>query len=92
MKPAPGGGPIKKLAAVGVVLAGLALPGCGYSLAGRGSFLPDYLRVVGIPALVNNSTPNKVTSEGKGESEPVADTETEEGRAKNRRVELNINR
>jgi curli biogenesis system outer membrane secretion channel CsgG len=30
--------------------------GCGYSLAGRGSFLPDYIRVVGIPALVNNST------------------------------------
>jgi hypothetical protein len=30
--------------------------GCGYSLAGRGSFLPDYIRVVGIPPLVNNST------------------------------------
>ena len=34
----------------------LAAPGCGYSLAGRGSFLPDYIRVVGIPPLVNNST------------------------------------
>jgi len=30
--------------------------GCGYSLSGRGSFLPDYIRVVGIPPLVNNST------------------------------------
>jgi hypothetical protein len=30
--------------------------GCGYSLAGRGSFLPDYIRVVGIPQLVNQST------------------------------------
>src|SRR5688572_24990144 len=30
--------------------------GCGYALAGRGSFLPDYIRVVGIPQLVNNST------------------------------------
>jgi hypothetical protein len=30
--------------------------GCGYSLAGRGSFLPDYIRVVGIPQLVNSST------------------------------------
>jgi hypothetical protein len=30
--------------------------GCGYSLAGRGSFLPAYIRVVGIPPLVNNST------------------------------------
>jgi hypothetical protein len=47
---------VKSVAAVCVVLAGLALPGCGYSLAGRGSFLPDYIRVVGIPALVNNST------------------------------------
>ncbi len=47
---------MKKVAALCVVLAGLALPGCGYSLAGRGSFLPDYIRVVGIPALVNNST------------------------------------
>jgi outer membrane protein OmpA-like peptidoglycan-associated protein len=36
--------------------------------------------------------PDKLTSEGKGESQPVADNETEEGRAKNRRVELRINR
>ncbi|MHC8342597.1 OmpA family protein [Pseudomonas sp. RT6P73] len=36
--------------------------------------------------------PNKLTSEGKGESQPVADNDTDEGRAKNRRVELHINR
>ena len=36
--------------------------------------------------------PNKLTSEGRGESEPVADNATDEGRAENRRVEQHINR
>lgn len=35
---------------------GLTGSGCGYALAGRGSFLPDYIRVVGIPQLQNAST------------------------------------
>ncbi len=39
-----------------LVLALLASSGCGYSLSGRGAFLPDYIRVIGIPQLVNNST------------------------------------
>ena len=41
-----------------VVLLSLVsvLPGCGYSLAGRGSFLPDYIQVVGVPQLVNRTT------------------------------------
>ena len=39
-----------------LLLVGLAAPGCGYALAGRGSFLPAYIQVVGIPQLVNNST------------------------------------
>ena len=34
----------------------LASSGCGYALAGRGSFLPDYIRVVGIPPIENRST------------------------------------
>ncbi len=29
--------------------------GCGYSLAGRGSFLPSYIQAVGIPQLVNRT-------------------------------------
>jgi hypothetical protein len=29
--------------------------GCGYSLAGRGSFLPSYIRVIGIPMFVNRT-------------------------------------
>jgi hypothetical protein len=39
-----------------IVLLALSSSGCGYALAGRGSFLPDYIRTVGIPQLVNNST------------------------------------
>jgi hypothetical protein len=39
-------------------LASLTLcgPGCGYSLAGRGSFLPSYIRTIGVPQFVNRST------------------------------------
>jgi outer membrane lipopolysaccharide assembly protein LptE/RlpB len=37
------------------LLACLALAGCGYSLAGRGSFLPDYIRTIGVPLFVNNT-------------------------------------
>lgn len=32
------------------------LSGCGYSLAGRGSFLPDYIKVIGVPTFVNRTT------------------------------------
>ena len=28
---------------------------CGYSLAGRGSFLPDYIRILGIPLFLNRT-------------------------------------
>ena len=38
---------------VGVVAAGLASSSCGYALSGRGSFLPDYIRVLGIPMFLN---------------------------------------
>lgn len=37
-------------------LIAVATSGCGYALAGRGSFLPADIRTVGIPPLVNNST------------------------------------
>jgi hypothetical protein len=47
---------VKRTAVLLAAICFLAAPGCGYSLAGRGSFLPDYIRVVGIPPLVNNST------------------------------------
>jgi hypothetical protein len=45
-----------KRAAALVLVCALAGSGCGYALAGRGSFLPDYIRSVGIPQLTNAST------------------------------------
>lgn len=30
-------------------------PGCGYSLAGRGSFLPAYIQTIGIPTFINRT-------------------------------------
>lgn len=39
-----------------VVVSTVAISGCGYALAGRGSFLPADIRVVGIP-LLENRTP-----------------------------------
>jgi hypothetical protein len=39
-----------------VLLLILATSGCGYALAGRGSFLPTDIRVVAIPPLVNRTT------------------------------------
>ena len=39
-----------------VLLLALGGAGCGYALAGRGSFLPADIRTVGIPKLDNKST------------------------------------
>jgi hypothetical protein len=39
-----------------VALGAVGASACGYSLAGRGSFLPDYIRTIGIP-LFENRTP-----------------------------------
>lgn len=40
-----------------IVLLGsfLLLSGCGYSLAGRGSFLPDHIKTIAVPKFVNLS-------------------------------------
>lgn len=39
-----------------VVTAGVVATSCGYALAGRGSFLPAYIKTLGIP-MFGNSTP-----------------------------------
>ena len=38
------------------VLLMAPLAACGYSLAGRGSFLPDYIRVIGVPQFTNSTS------------------------------------
>lgn len=50
----------------------------------RASSVAEYLIGQGV-------APAKVTSQGSGESEPVTENDTEEGRALNRRVELHLN-
>jgi hypothetical protein len=41
---------------VSAVLAISLTAGCGYSLAGRGSFLPPYIKTIGVPTFGNNTT------------------------------------
>jgi len=40
---------------LGVVGGGIASSACGYSLAGRGSFLPAYIRTIGVPTFTNRT-------------------------------------
>jgi outer membrane lipopolysaccharide assembly protein LptE/RlpB len=47
---------MKRLAFTVMCLVALTLTsGCGYALAGRGSFLPAYIKIVGVPAFENKS-------------------------------------
>src|SRR3954464_16014115 len=38
-----------------LVVATITHSGCGYSLAGRGSFLPAYIKRIGVPQFTNNT-------------------------------------
>ena len=38
------------------LIALMVSSGCGYALAGRGSFLPDYIQIVGVPSFLNKTT------------------------------------
>lgn len=44
------------LRGLGMASAAAWLPACGYSLAGRGSFLPASIRTIGVPLFVNHTT------------------------------------
>ena len=47
---------IRGAAIVLAIAAAMPAAGCGYALAGRGSFLPAYIQTIGVPQFVN-STP-----------------------------------
>ena len=44
------------VARVTLILVTLSGSSCGYSLAGRGSFLPDYIKTIGVPTFDNRTT------------------------------------
>ena len=46
---------MKQLSRIALLLAIVAHSGCGYSLAGRGSFLPAYIKRIGVPQFINNT-------------------------------------
>jgi hypothetical protein len=43
------------LAVVLAIVGGMSTA-CGYTLAGRGSFLPDYIKTIGVPGFSNRTT------------------------------------
>jgi hypothetical protein len=47
---------MKRMLCVLCVLCGLIGNGCGYALAGRGSFLPAYIKIIGVPTFTNRTT------------------------------------
>ncbi|MCY1545166.1 Outer membrane protein A [compost metagenome] len=51
----------------------------------RAQSVAGFLASQGVPA-------DKLTTQGMGESQPVADNASDEGRAKNRRVEIQVDR
>jgi hypothetical protein len=43
------------VAFLAVMACSMASVSCGYALAGQGNFLPDYIRIIGIPTLTNQT-------------------------------------
>lgn len=44
------------VAVLPVLLAASSLSGCGYALAGRGSYLPSYIHRIGLPQFANDTS------------------------------------
>ena len=84
-----------------VSLCGVLTTSCGYSLAGRGSFLPASIKTIGIPTFTNRTTvfnletnlTEKVRAEfiGRGKFEIVPDSDRR-GRAADRRSDVRHDR
>ena len=51
----PGCGAARAVAGAILAMAALLHAGCGYSLAGRGAFLPAHIKIIGVPQFVNNT-------------------------------------
>ena len=49
------GGKAKRVLCGLCVLCGFIFSSCGYSLAGHGSFLPAYIKTIGVPTFVNRT-------------------------------------
>lgn len=52
---ARGRGMARVLALMWIVGVVGACGGCGYTLSGRGSFLPDYIKIIGVPTFTNRT-------------------------------------
>jgi Lipopolysaccharide-assembly len=51
-----GGEQVCRFVCASALIGAVLSSGCGYSLAGRGSFLPAYIKTIGIPTFTNRTT------------------------------------
>jgi hypothetical protein len=72
------------------VWTGVRKPGRGQVNAPQDARAPTLLRVKGYLVLRHQVDSNRMTAVSYGESRPIADNRTAEGRAQNRRVEFKV--
>ena len=63
-------------------LAALALPGCGYSLSGRGSFLPASIKIIGVPLFTNTTSLFEIEQRVTEQGQRGADRDEAAGRSR----------
>lgn len=47
---------LRGFAPAALLIAAMFWSSCGYALAGRGAFLPSYIRIIGVPTFANRTT------------------------------------